>query len=109
MKTNMVMEIKLPAKIIKKNKWYLASCPVLHISSQGITEKKARKNLVEALTLFFISCIERNTLDAVLKECGFEKATTYPTKSNEKFKKSDYINIPLSLLAAKSNTNQCPA
>ena len=72
---NMIMEIKLPAKIIKKSKWYVASCTVLDVSSQGSTEKKAKNNLIEALSLFFISCIERNTLDAVLKECGFKKAT----------------------------------
>ena len=104
------MELKLPAKITKKRKWYVASCQVLNISSQGETEKKAKKNLTEALTLFFISCIERNTLDAVLKECGFKKATTYPTTpKGPKIKKEDYVNIPLNLLWAKSKTDQCHA
>ena len=108
MKKNMVMEIKLPAKITKKSKWYVASCLVLNISSQGETEKKAKNNLIEALTLFFISCIERNALDAVLKECGFKKATTYPaTPKERKIKKEDYVNIPLNLLSTKSKTEQC--
>lgn len=110
MKKNMVMEIKLPAKITKKSKWYVASCQILDISSQGDTEKKAKNNLIEALTLFFISCIERNTLDAVLKECGFKRATTYPaTPKGQKIKKDDYVNIPLNLLCAKSKTEQCHA
>lgn len=108
MKKNMVMEIKLPAKITKKSKWYVASCQILNVSSQGSTEKKAKKNLIEALTLFFISCIEHNTLDAVLKECGFKKATIYPaTPKSPKIKKEDYVNIPLHLLCTKSKTEQC--
>ena len=110
MKKDMVMKIKLPAKITKKRKWYVATCPVLDISSQGDTEKKAKKNLIEALTLFFISCIERNTLDAALKESGFKKATIYrPTPKSTKIKKEDYVNGPLNLLWAKSNSEQCHA
>jgi predicted RNase H-like HicB family nuclease len=108
MTKNMVMEIKLPASIIKKTKWYVASCPALGISSQGNTEKKAKNNLVEALSLFFISCIERNTLDAVLNECGFKKATIYPaTPKSPKIVKEDYVSVPLNLLYAKSEINQC--
>jgi len=108
MMKNMVMEIKLPAKITKKSKWYIASCPLIDISSQGDTEKRAKKNLIEALTLFFISCFERNTLDAVLKECGFKKATIYPaTPKSPKIKKEDYVNVPLNLLCSKSKTDQC--
>lgn len=104
----MVMEIKLPAKIIKKSKWYVASCPVLDISSQGSTEKKAKNNLIEALSLFFISCIEHNTLDAVLNECGFKKATIYPASpKSPKIKKEDYVNVPLNLLSAKSKIGSC--
>jgi predicted RNase H-like HicB family nuclease len=62
------MGIKLPAKIQNKEKWYVASCPVLDVFTQGETEKQARQNLCEALTLFFTSCLARNTLDAVLNE-----------------------------------------
>ena len=73
-------------------------------------QKKAKNNLIEALTLFFISCIERNTLDAALKECGFKKATIYlPTPKSPKIKKEDYVNVPLNLLWAKSKTDQCHA
>ena len=48
---------KLPLKITRKKKWFVASCPILDVHSQGDTEKKARKNLSEALSLFFISCL----------------------------------------------------
>lgn len=36
---------QLPIKIVKKRKWYIASCPVLDVFSQGETGKIVRKNL----------------------------------------------------------------
>lgn len=39
----MRMDIKLPAKIQKKGKWHVASCPILDIFTQGETEKKRSK------------------------------------------------------------------
>ena len=33
--------------------------------------EEAKKNIAEALFMFFRSCFERGTLDAVLKQCGF--------------------------------------
>ena len=68
MKKNVQFIAKVPVKITKKRKWFLASCPILDVHSQGETENKARKNLAEALSLFFISCFERGSLDSLLKE-----------------------------------------
>ncbi len=62
---------KLPVKITKRKKWVVASCPILDVHSQGENERKARNSLRNALSLFFISCFERGTLDEVLKNCGF--------------------------------------
>jgi predicted RNase H-like HicB family nuclease len=59
---------KSPCKLTKRKNWTLASCPVLDVHSQGETETQAKKNLAEALSLFLISCYERGTLDAVLKQ-----------------------------------------
>jgi hypothetical protein len=33
----------LPIKIVKKQKWYVASCPTLDVFSQGQTEDQAKK------------------------------------------------------------------
>ena len=63
--------IRLPMAIKKRRKWYLASCPILDVHSQGETEEQAKNNLIEALGLFLVSCFERGTLDQLLKECGF--------------------------------------
>ena len=46
-------------------------CPALEVGAQGETKNNAIKNLKEALPLFLIPCLERDTLDAVLKDCGF--------------------------------------
>ena len=65
------VEFKLPARIRKRGKWFISSCPPLDVHSQGHTRPEAERNLVDALTSFFISCYERGSLDAVLREAGF--------------------------------------
>jgi predicted RNase H-like HicB family nuclease len=65
------MEFKVPARIRKKGKWFVSSCPLLDVHSQGHTRDEAERNLVDALTSFLISCYERGTLDEVLREAGF--------------------------------------
>ena len=56
------LEFKLPARVRKKGKWFISSCPPLDVHSQGRTKDEAERNLVDALTSFFISCYERGTL-----------------------------------------------
>jgi predicted RNase H-like HicB family nuclease len=65
------MELKVPARIRKKGKWFISSCPLLDIYSQGHTRDEAERNLVDALASFLISCYERGTLDEALREAGF--------------------------------------
>jgi len=99
---------KLPYIITKRAQWFLATCPILDVHSQGETEKKAKENLVEALSLFFISCFERGTLDAVLKDCGFRphKVTTYSVKKLTT-RKENYIDVPISFQINKPASNAC--
>jgi predicted RNase H-like HicB family nuclease len=52
-------------------KWWIASAPELGVITQGETYAKAQANLKEALALFIQSCLERGTLDQVLREAGF--------------------------------------
>ncbi|HYX68811.1 MAG TPA: type II toxin-antitoxin system HicB family antitoxin [Terriglobales bacterium] len=44
---------QLTAVIEREGKWYVAFCPELDIASQGKTIEEARKNLQEAVELFF--------------------------------------------------------
>ena len=47
------MKYKLTAIIEREGDGYVALCPELDIASQGTTVEEARKNLEEALSLFF--------------------------------------------------------
>jgi predicted RNase H-like HicB family nuclease len=93
---NIQIHFKLPYRLKRAGKWIIASCPPLDVHSQGKTEAQAKKNLIDAISLFLESCHERGTLDAVLKECGFETAT-FPTKLTTPRKK--YVEVPLYLVA----------
>ena len=53
------VEFRLPAKIRKKGRWYVSSCPSLDVHSQGHTKDEARRNLVDALVFFLESCVHR--------------------------------------------------
>ena len=39
------MEIALPIVIAREGRWYVASCPLLDIASQGKTEPEVKKNI----------------------------------------------------------------
>jgi predicted RNase H-like HicB family nuclease len=65
------MEFKVPARIRKKGKWFISSCPLLDVHSQGHAREEAERNLVDALSSFLISCYERGTLEEVLRDAGF--------------------------------------
>lgn len=99
-----VMDLKLPIIIQKKQKWYIASCPVLDVVTQGETKKRAKENLFDALYLFLTSCFERGTLDNVFKECGF-----HPVEKKQTLESVDYISIPLHLLSEKDGLKPCHA
>ena len=104
------MHMKLPFKLIKRKDWILATCPLFDVSSQGETAEEARQNLCEALTAFILSCLKRNTLDAVLRECGL--TPSYKTASFENkltVKKEDYIDIPIPFMIGKEQRSRCHA
>ncbi|MFO7985113.1 MAG: type II toxin-antitoxin system HicB family antitoxin [Desulfatiglandaceae bacterium] len=100
----------LPLKITKKESWFVASCPILDVHSQGETEELARENLKEALSLFFQSCFERGVLDDVLKECGFKAATPSIEKEEEQVaSREDYIQVPIPFLVNQDTPDRCHA
>lgn len=86
-KIKVQFEATLPYKLKKEGKYYISNCPILDIYSQGKSKENAKKNLVDAISLFFISCFERGKLDAALKELGFSKAKTSKKGINPKEKK----------------------
>ena len=62
--------LHLPIRIIQKEQWYVASCSMLDVHSQGDTAEQAKTNLS--------SCFERGTLEAVLKEKGSHRSYSKP-------------------------------
>ena len=100
--------MRLPAVITKKVRWFVAYCPALDVASQGETEEEAKKNLTEALLAFLLSCHERGVLDAVLKESGFIPARSMPTAVNIK-DDFEYINVPLPFMIDMGNHHRCHA
>ncbi len=110
MQVSVEFSAKLPVTVTKKRKWFVATCPILDVYSQGDTEKKAVGNLRQALSLFFISCFERGTLDAVLKECGFKAVRPLsPRQKNATQIKKDFIRVPIPFEVDQSSQIACHA
>jgi len=109
MEYKITLTAKLPIEITKKPKWYVASCRALDVASQGETEEIAKKNIAEALTMFLRSCVERGTLDAVLKQCGFKSvvAQSQDIVPSESSAAQEYVDIPLHLLSQFEETRRC--
>jgi len=92
------VSFRLPVSCSPGEKHIIASCPCLGVSTQGETEKKALKNLEEALGLFITSCFERGVLDEVLRDSGFEPVIDKaPSKRGKKTTSCEVVNIRVPL------------
>lgn len=47
------MEIPLPVVIAKEGKWFVASCPLLDIATQGETEKEVKEMMADLINEYF--------------------------------------------------------
>jgi predicted RNase H-like HicB family nuclease len=45
----MTEQVPLPILIAKEKKWFVASCPMLDIATQGKTEKEVKENMVDLI------------------------------------------------------------
>ena len=88
------VEFRLPARIRKRGKWYVSSCPSLDVHSQGHTKEEARQNLIDALVFFLESCFERGTLEEVLRTAGFVPAAVTSAKGRVA-KHEESVTVPL--------------
>ena len=96
--------LSLPVEVVKKRKWYVASCRALDVASQGDTPEAAKGRLEEALIVFLESCLERGVLEEVLRECGFAPALSDESEAGAA---QDTVEIPLYLLAKQTDTRHC--
>ncbi len=66
------VDVKLRAFVRKEKKTrWVAVCPSVGVASQGQSAEQAKKELTEAVQLWFESCIERGTLERALQEANF--------------------------------------
>jgi len=65
------ISLKLLCRVHRENDNWVAGCPRLDVYSQGETREEAKQVLKEAVALFVESCLERDTLAEVLRDCGF--------------------------------------
>jgi predicted RNase H-like HicB family nuclease len=100
-------EANLPVVFKESGKYIVACCPILDVLSQGKNQREAKKNLVEALNLFIISCYEHGTLDEVMKECGFKASKSEHIKKYPKSKMRDTINVQIPFLSPDQKNYEC--
>ena len=93
---------RLPYILKRRPKHVLASCPILDVHSQGRTKKEAKENLIEALSMFFTSCIERDTLDSVLKDCGFKVVS-----AKSRIPHTNHVDVPIPFAMPLQSNKVC--
>ena len=47
------MQIPLPVVIVKEGKWFVASCPLLDIATQGKTEEEVKEMMEDLINDYF--------------------------------------------------------
>lgn len=107
MRALLKFELKVPVEVYKGSTASIARCPIFDVSSQGKTPAEAKKNLVDALTLFVTTCFEMGTLDEVMKECGFKPRKATAGKPCLK-KDQELLSVPLPFMV-NSQRNPCHA
>src|SRR5438094_2213399 len=95
MRTLIRVEFRLPAKVRKRGKWYVSSCPSLDVHSQGHTKQEARQNLIDALVFFLESCFERGTLETVLRDAGFVPVVASRAAKGRSPKDNESVTVPV--------------
>ena len=45
----MTIQVPFPIIITKENKWFVASCPLLDIATQGKTEEQVKENMADLI------------------------------------------------------------
>ena len=87
--------IKAIVYLNKEGNWYVATCPLFDVGSQGRTEEEALRSVEEALQLFFETCADMGTLGQVMREVGMHAPQPEPSHTRNKLFQH-MIHIPLS-------------
>jgi len=101
---NATITFRLPFRVEREDDVWIASCDALDVVSQGDNREDAGHMLSEALQLFLESCLERGTLEDVLRESGFEPAGGKPV--SDEIEGEEYLDVPLNLLVARRDAGR---
>jgi predicted RNase H-like HicB family nuclease len=96
---------RLPAVLTRDDDWVIATCPPLDVASQGRTDDDARANLVNALTEFLLSCLERQTLDTVLRAVGFAPGSPTPAEERDVATDTEVLSVPLPFVIHRTHAD----
>ncbi len=108
------MVVRVFAQIKLEGGYYISNCPQFDVWSQGRTREEAKNNLIEAVSLFLVSCYERGTLDEALLDCGY-RAVAQPHGAAEIKEKTPpgmtpiNIQIPFTLGKPRRGAQKCHA
>ena len=87
-------------KITKSRGWYIASCKEIDVHSQGKTERQARANLKDAVSLFIQSCVSRGVFREAMILHKFDERP-YATPSTGE--KPVTVEVPIHMLFEQEN------
>ena len=45
----MTIQVPVPILLTKEGKWFVASCPILNVATQGRSEKEVKENLADLI------------------------------------------------------------
>lgn len=99
--------LSLPVEVVKKKKWYVATCAALDVVSQGDTPETAKAHLQGALMVFLESCLDRGVLEEVLQECGFMPVPSGEPGPRSEEELQDTVDIPPYQLTKYTDSNHC--
>ena len=89
------VNIKFPAELHRERNTWVASCPQLHVASQGATPREALAMLQEAMALFIEGCCEEGIMDRVLEENGLEVRVTANAVDHDA--PQDTVSVPVNM------------
>ncbi len=107
MRVKIQFEARLPVVFKEENNQVVACCPILDVVSQGDDREDAKRNLKEAISLFFITCYDHGTLDQVMKELGFTFSPDIT--QDEVLPGPDSIDVQIPFISPEHNTFGCHA
>ncbi|MCK4560229.1 MAG: type II toxin-antitoxin system HicB family antitoxin [Calditrichia bacterium] len=105
MRVKIQFETKLPVVFKEEENYVIACCPILDVISQGDDKEKAKKNLSEALFLFFITCYEKGTLDEVMKDCGFTFSPDVHVDEDDP--EQELLEVKIPFVSPEYNNSEC--